>query len=123
MLESNNITFKGERLFNTPLLGLKFEGNSSTPVLPHLVYLGLQRNPLKALGKDIFQPLHCSPVTTLNLQSCQLEFVHPDNFLPLPNLRQLDLYFNPKLFQVDRCASSSFVFPGGSCVPALRQGN
>ena len=83
-----------------PLLGLKFDGNSSTTLLPHLAYLGLQRNPLKALLKDLFQPLRCSPVTQLNLQSCQLEFIHRDTFLPLTNLRQLDLYFNPKLFQV-----------------------
>ena len=87
----------------------------------------LKKNPLQVLDATIFVPLRNSKIFHLNLQSCQLEFIHKgkpilnrvsnnsmtlfylDAFKPLSRLQSIELFFNPKLFQ-----------PGfESCVPPI----
>ena len=87
----------------------------------------LEKNPLRALHSDVFEPLEGSNVIFLNLRSSQLEFIDKgkhkitsfpiafvhcfflDTFAPLKKLKSIDLYFNPKLFQP----------AGGSCLPPI----
>ncbi len=61
--------------------------------LPSLVHLSLAYNPLGSLEQHVFDSLAQSSITELNLQGCQLEFIHPGEGNPRP-LNQLEVLDN-----------------------------
>lgn len=48
--------------------------------LPRLAYLNMANNPLGSLNQHIFWIFRNSPIEELNLQSCNLSYIHPGDY-------------------------------------------
>ena len=68
------LSLKGNRI-NLSAHG--YHDYSDDDLLPSLVYLNMANNPLGSLNQFVFSRLNSSPVEELNLQSCNLSYIHP----------------------------------------------
>lgn len=70
------LSFRGN-LIDLSDVGTEEPAQNQTQPLPSLVYLNLADNPLGSLNKFIFWGLRNSSLEELNLQSCNLRYIHP----------------------------------------------
>lgn len=60
-------------------------------ILPLLMALDLSENPLEELHKDTFEVMKGTLLTKLDISLCRLEYIHPESFLPLRMLNELNI--------------------------------
>lgn len=70
-LPSSNLIQRNNAPNNNNILN-----SDNSPLLPSLKYLNLAENPLGHLNEFVFWQLTDSPIEELNLQSCNLNFIH-----------------------------------------------
>ncbi|KAJ0174417.1 hypothetical protein K1T71_009525 [Dendrolimus kikuchii] len=59
--------------------------------LPALQALDLSENALEIIPEDAFYPMRGSTLGKLHVDLCTLDYIHPNTFLPLKNLKELDI--------------------------------
>ncbi|KAG7311962.1 hypothetical protein JYU34_001387 [Plutella xylostella] len=60
-------------------------------MLPSLESLDLSENIFEMLPRDAFRPMQGTRLKRLRLNLCQIEYIHPNAFLPLRNLKALSI--------------------------------
>ena len=69
------LSLKGNQI-NLNQTGVRQSDCCAVDYLPQLVYLNLANNPLSVLLQDSFLMFRNSPIEELNLQSCNLSYIH-----------------------------------------------
>lgn len=60
-------------------------------LLPVLKALDLSENALEIIPEDAFYPMRQSTLRRLHVDLCRLDYIHPNSFLPLKNLKDLNI--------------------------------
>ncbi|XP_031764691.2 toll-like receptor 2 [Galleria mellonella] len=93
-----NRTFEGLRnlrnltLVNNGFTNIRLLTPALIPsILPSLKWLDLSKNNLEEIPEDAFVPMQGTLLQKLDVCLCRLDFIHPNSFLPLKELKKLHI--------------------------------